>query len=97
MMQTPVEVEFQEIVVSPIVQELIEDHARKLEQRYTARGIAMKGPGHRHQTGGRYDIDIRLALPDGNEVKYPTDTEGRQAACRTVARRRWRGSPRQLT
>jgi ribosome-associated translation inhibitor RaiA len=70
-MQTPVEVEFQEMVVSPAVQELIEDHVRKLEQRYgriTACRIVVKGPGHRHQTGGQYDINIRLALPDGREV-----------------------------
>lgn len=70
-MQTPVEVEFQEMVVSPAVQELIEGHVRKLEQRYgrvTACRIVVKGPGHRHQTGGLYDINIRMALPDGREV-----------------------------
>ncbi|MDR3488896.1 MAG: HPF/RaiA family ribosome-associated protein, partial [Bradyrhizobium sp.] len=70
-MQTPVEVEFQEMVVSPAVQELIEDHVRKLEQRYgriTACRIVVKGPGLRHQTGGLYDINIRLVLPDGREV-----------------------------
>ncbi len=70
-MQTPVEVEFQEMVVSPAIQELIEDHVRKLEQRYgriTACRIVVKGPGLRHQTGGLYDINIRLVLPDGREV-----------------------------
>lgn len=70
-MQTPVEVEFQEMVVSPAAQELIEGHVKKLEQRYgriTACRIVVKGPGNRHQTGGQYDINIRLALPDGREV-----------------------------
>ena len=70
-MQTPVEVEFQEMVVSPAVQELIGEHVRKLEQRYgriTACRIVVKGPGLRHQTGGQYDINIRLVLPDGREV-----------------------------
>ena len=70
-MQTPVEVEFQEIAVSPAAQELIEGHVKKLEQRYgriTACRIVVKGPGHRHQTGGLYDINIRMALPDGREV-----------------------------
>jgi len=70
-MQAPVEVEFQEMVVNPAVRELIEDHVKKLEQRYgriTACRIVVKGPGHHHQTGGLYDINIRMALPDGREV-----------------------------
>ena len=33
-MQTPVEIEFQEMAASPEVQELIEDHVKKLKQRY---------------------------------------------------------------
>jgi cold shock CspA family protein len=70
-MQTPVEIEFQEMVATPAVQELIADHVKKLEERYgriTACRIVVKGPGSRHQTGGLYDINIRLALPDGREV-----------------------------
>ena len=70
-MQTPVEIEFQEMAASPVVQELIADHVKKLEERYgriTASRIVIKGPGNRHQTGGLYDVNIRLALPDGREV-----------------------------
>ncbi len=70
-MQAPVEVEFQEMVVSPAAQQLIEGHVRKLEQRYgriTACRIVVKGPGHHHQTGGLYHINIHMALPDGREV-----------------------------
>jgi sigma 54 modulation/S30EA-like ribosomal protein len=70
-MQTPVEIEFQEMASSPVVQKLIDDHVKKLEQfhgRITACRIVVKGPGNRHQTGGLYDINIRLALPDGREV-----------------------------
>jgi cold shock CspA family protein/ribosome-associated translation inhibitor RaiA len=70
-MQTPVEIEFQEMTASPAVQELIAGHVRKLEKRYgriTACRIIVKGPGNRHQTGGLYDINIRLALPDSREV-----------------------------
>jgi cold shock CspA family protein len=70
-MQTPVEMEFQEMAVNPAARELVADHVKKLEQRYgriTACRIAVKGPGNRHQTGGLYDINIRLALPDGREV-----------------------------
>jgi cold shock CspA family protein/ribosome-associated translation inhibitor RaiA len=70
-MQTPLEIEFQDMVASPAVQEQVADHVRKLETRYgriTAGRIVIKGPGDRHQTGGLYDINIRLALPDGREV-----------------------------
>ena len=70
-METPVEIEFQEMPVSPALRESIEGHVEKLEQRYgriTACRIVIKGPGNRHQTGGQYDINIRLALPDGREV-----------------------------
>jgi len=70
-MQTPVEIEFQEIVANPAVQDMIADHVKKLEQLYgriTACRIVVKGPGKRHKTGGLYDINIRLALPDGRDV-----------------------------
>ena len=70
-MQTPVEVEFQEMVSSPAVQDMLAEHVKKLEQlfgRITACRIVVKGPGKRHKTGGLYEINIRLALPDGREV-----------------------------
>ena len=70
-MQTPVEIEFQEMAASPAIQETITGQVEKLEQRYgriTACRIVVKGPGNRHQTGGLYDINIRMALPDGREV-----------------------------
>jgi ribosome-associated translation inhibitor RaiA len=70
-MQTPVEIEFQDMAASPAVEQQVADHVKKLEQLYgriTACRIVVKGPGHRHQTGGQYDIKIRLALPDGYEV-----------------------------
>jgi cold shock CspA family protein/ribosome-associated translation inhibitor RaiA len=80
-MQTPVEMEFQEMVASPAVQDMIAGHVKKLEQLYgriTACRIVVKGPGNRHKTGGLYDINIRLALPDGLEVdigRTPKDDE----------------------
>jgi cold shock CspA family protein len=70
-MQTPMEIEYQDLASTPAVQDLIADHVKKLEARYgriTACRIIVKGPGKRHQTGGLYEINIRLALPDGREV-----------------------------
>jgi cold shock CspA family protein len=80
-MQTPVEIEFREMAASPAVQGMIVDHVKKLDQLYgriTACRIVVKGPGNRHKTGGLYDINIRLALPDGREVdigRTPKDDE----------------------
>ena len=80
-MQTPVEIEFQDMVASPAVQDMIAGHVGKLEQLYgriTACRVVVKGPGHRHQSGGLYHVKIRLALPDGYEVnigRTPKDDE----------------------
>jgi cold shock CspA family protein len=71
MMLTPIEIEFQEMVASPAIEELIGHQVNKLEQRFgriTSCRVVVKGPGNRHQTGGLYDINIRMALPDGREV-----------------------------
>jgi ribosome-associated translation inhibitor RaiA len=70
-MQTPVELEFQDMAASPAVDQQVADQLKKLEQLYgriTACRIVVKGPGQRHQSGGLYEIKIRLALPDGHEV-----------------------------
>ena len=80
-MQTPVEIEFQEMAASPAVRDMIAVHVEKLEQLYgriTAGRIVVKGPGNRHKTGGLYDVKIRLAMPDGREVdvgRTPKDDE----------------------
>ena len=43
----------------------------ELEQRYgrvTACRVVLKGPGGHHRTGGLYEVNVRLALPNGREV-----------------------------
>jgi cold shock CspA family protein len=70
-MQTPVQIDFQGIDVSPTVREAIEKHVAQLEQRcgrITACRVVLKGPGEHHRTGGLYEVNIRLALPNGREV-----------------------------
>ena len=70
-MQTPVEIDFQGMASRPDLQDAIGEHVRKLETRYgrmTACRVVLKGPGRHHQTGGLYEINIRLALPNGREV-----------------------------
>lgn len=43
-------------------------HLEKLYGRMTACRVVVKGPGGHHRTGGHYDVNIRIALPDGREV-----------------------------
>jgi hypothetical protein len=47
-MQTPVEIEFQEMVASPAVQDMIADHVKKLDNSMVAlqhAGSSSRGPG----------------------------------------------------
>ncbi|MDR3468172.1 MAG: HPF/RaiA family ribosome-associated protein [Xanthobacteraceae bacterium] len=69
--QTPLELEFQDLTATPEIRKLIAAQVDILEQRYgrvTACKIVVKGPGNRHHTGGLNEITIRLALPHGHEV-----------------------------
>lgn len=69
-MQTPVEIDFQDFAANPKIRGSIEQHVAQLEARYgriTACRLVVKGPGGHHRTG-LYDVNIRLALPDGREV-----------------------------
>jgi cold shock CspA family protein/ribosome-associated translation inhibitor RaiA len=70
-MQTPAEIDFQGMSARPGIQDAIEKHLAELEQRYgrvTACRVVLKAPGGHHRTGGLYEVNIRLALPDGREV-----------------------------
>lgn len=70
-MQTPAQVEFENLTASPELQAAIEQHISELESRFgraTAGRIIVRGPGDRHKTGGQYQVSIRLALPEGREV-----------------------------
>lgn len=69
-MQTPVEIDFQGIEGTPDVRASIEQHVDALEQRFgrvTACRVVLKGPGGHHRIGP-YEINIRLALPNGREI-----------------------------
>lgn len=70
-MQTPVEIDVQGMAATPAVRDAIAKHVNELEDRYgriTACRVVLKGPGGHHQTGGLYEVNIRLALPEGREV-----------------------------
>ena len=69
-METPIEIDFQGITAQQQARSAIDKHISELEQRFgriTAGRIVLKGPGGHHRIG-QYEINIRLALPDGREV-----------------------------
>ncbi|BGE85934.1 hypothetical protein Ms3S1_23700 [Methylosinus sp. 3S-1] len=70
-MQTTPEIDFQGLEATPQMRARIERHIDQLETRcgrVTACRVVVKAPGGRHRTGGLYEVNIRLALPDGREA-----------------------------
>jgi ribosome-associated translation inhibitor RaiA len=70
-METPVHIDFQGLNANEPFRTSVLQHVAALERRYgriTSCRVVIKGPSERHQTGGLYEINIRLALPQGREV-----------------------------
>ena len=70
-METPIQIDFQGIKASERVRSSIAAHIADLEQRFgrvTACRVVLKGPSGHHRTGAPYEVNIRLALPNGREV-----------------------------
>jgi cold shock CspA family protein len=70
-MQTTPEIDFQGMDATAHARARIERHIDQLETRFgrvTACRVVVKAPGGRHRTGGLYEVNIRLALPDGREA-----------------------------
>lgn len=70
-MQIPVEIDFQGMAATPELEAVINEHVAELERRYgrvTACRVVVKAPGGRHQSGGLFEVNIHLALPNGREV-----------------------------
>jgi Sigma 54 modulation protein / S30EA ribosomal protein len=70
-METPAQIEIEDIQASAGLQGVVDQHIAELENRFgrlTAARIVVKGPGDHRHTGGQYQVSIRLAMPDGREV-----------------------------
>ncbi len=70
-MQIPAQIDFQGFEPTERQRSLIAQKLSGLEEffgRITACRLVMKGPGQRHRTGGQYEVNIHLVLPDGHEV-----------------------------
>ena len=75
-MQTPIEIDFQGIDARLDIRAAITKHVAELEQRsgrVTACRVVLKDPGGHHRKGSLYEVNIRLALPDGREVNVNFD------------------------
>ena len=69
-METPVEIDFQGMKPIERLHQSVAAHIAELEQRYgriTACRVVLKAPGGHHRIG-LYEVNIRLALPNGREV-----------------------------
>jgi cold shock CspA family protein len=65
------EIDFHGMTGTAGIQDVIAGHVAELEDRYgrmTACRVVLKAPGGHHQTGGLYEVNIRMALPNGREV-----------------------------
>ena len=70
-METPVQIDFQGMPPSASVRDEITAHIAGLEERsgrITACRVILKAPGGHHRTGGLYEVNIHLMLPNGREV-----------------------------
>jgi ribosome-associated translation inhibitor RaiA len=70
-MDSPVQLDFQGLEAKPDLRAIIEKQLAQLEERFgrlVAGRVVVKAPGGHHRTGGLYEINIHLALPDGREV-----------------------------
>lgn len=70
-MQTPVQLEFESVVVSSEIRAAIDHHVAQLEKRFgriTACRVTLKGASNHHRTGGLKEVHVHLALPEGRAV-----------------------------
>lgn len=80
-MQIPAQIDFQGFEPDQRERDLIDQKIASLDEFYdriTACRLVMKGPGQRHRTGGQYEVNIHLVLPDGREVaveRTPSEDE----------------------
>jgi cold shock CspA family protein len=100
-METPVEIDLQGMVATAELKDAIARHLQQFEERFgriTAGRIALKTPSGRHHTGGLFEINIHLALPDGREVNvgHTRQDDERYADLHFALNRTFKRARRQL-
>jgi len=76
-MQVPVEIDCQNLPVTPAVRNTVDKHVAELERygRLTGCRVVVKGPGGHHATGGIYEVHVHLTLPGQREVNVSRTTQ----------------------
>lgn len=70
-MQSPLQIEFQGMEPIEQVRQRIAEQVVELETRFarlTACRVVVKAPSDRHRTGGLYEINIHVSLPNGRQI-----------------------------
>jgi cold shock CspA family protein len=70
-MEIPVEIDFQGMSPDDAIRDTANGYIAELENRFgriTACRLVIRAPGGHHRTGGLFEINIHLTLPDGKEV-----------------------------
>jgi cold shock CspA family protein/ribosome-associated translation inhibitor RaiA len=70
-MQTPIDISFQNSEPSEEIRAEVERHAEHLEKfhdRITSCNVTVIAPQSRHQKGGLFKIDIRVAMPSHKDI-----------------------------
>jgi ribosome-associated translation inhibitor RaiA len=70
-METLPQIDFQGTDASPALRSLIEGHINELADRFgriTACRVVVRSPGGHHRTGGLFEINVHVSLPNGREV-----------------------------
>jgi ribosome-associated translation inhibitor RaiA len=70
-MQTPVQLEFEGVTITPQIRAAIDDHLAQLESRFghiVSCRVTARGAGGHHLTGGLNAVHIHLVIPDGRQV-----------------------------
>jgi cold shock CspA family protein len=78
-METPAQIDFQGMAPDDAVREDIRSHLARLESRFgriTACRVVIKGPGEHHQSGGLFEVSIRLAMPHSRDVNVARTPQG---------------------
>jgi cold shock CspA family protein/ribosome-associated translation inhibitor RaiA len=70
-MQITPQIDFQGLDPSDRLRDRVEQWIARIEDRFgriTSCRVVVKAPGEHHRTGGLYEVNIYLSLPDGREV-----------------------------
>jgi ribosome-associated translation inhibitor RaiA len=70
-METPVQIDSQNMQPAEYVRSSIAKHVNELESRFgrmTSCRVILKPPSGHHHSGGLYEVNIHLILPGGREV-----------------------------